>query len=278
MADDLIGSFETRPFPLSRTLGIDTISVGKSKNHIPVLTEVDVTAARAAIRRRKEEGGAVPSFTGWVIKCLAQAVGEHKRVHAMRRRRKSLILFDDVDVYVVVERRVAGGDPPETLPMPYVLRKANEKSVEDIHNEIRAAQSHPLAAGEQVIAPGRKAAPWRMRLFPSLPSFVRRRLVFDRLVADPFYAKRTMGTVGVTSIGMYGEVGGGGSWPVPIGIAPLIVALGAIARKPGVVDERVEIREILGMTILFDHDVIDGAPVAVFIQRLRDLLESAFSL
>jgi len=32
------------------------------------------------------------------------------------------------------------------------------------------------------------------------------------------------------------------------------------------------------MTLMFDHGVIDGAPVAVFVQRLRDLVESAYGL
>lgn len=59
---------------------------------------------------------------------------------------------------------------------------------------------------------------------------------------------------------------------------PLTVALGAIARKPAVVGDRVEARDFLGMTIVFDHDVVDGAPVAMFLQRLRELMESGYGL
>jgi pyruvate/2-oxoglutarate dehydrogenase complex dihydrolipoamide acyltransferase (E2) component len=40
----------------------------------------------------------------------------------------------------------------------------------------------------------------------------------------------------------------------------------------------VEPREFLGMTLMFDHDVIDGAPMAMFLQRLRELIESGFGL
>lgn len=57
-----------------------------------------------------------------------------------------------------------------------------------------------------------------------------------------------------------------------------LVALGAIARKPAVVGERVELREFLGMTLMFDHDVIDGAPMATFLQRLRELIKSECGL
>ena len=55
---------------------------------------------------------------------------------------------------------------------------------------------------------------------------------------------------------------------IPVEFHPLTVALGAIARKPGVVRDRVKARDFLGMTIVFDHDVVDGTPVAMFLQRL----------
>jgi pyruvate/2-oxoglutarate dehydrogenase complex dihydrolipoamide acyltransferase (E2) component len=278
MKDDHVGSFETRPFFLSRTFGLDTIAVGRATNHVAVLIEVDVTDARRAILRRKERAGSDISFTGWVVKCLAQAVSEHRRIQAMRRRRKKLVIFDDVDVYVMVQRRISKGEPPETLPIPYVVRKANEKDLGEIHDEIRAVQAETAAAGEPVVRVTDGALPWHVRAFLAMPSFIRRRLVFNRLARDPFYHKRTMGTVGITSMGMYGSVRGGESWPVPIGIAPLIVALGTIALKPGVVGDSIEPREILAATVLFDHDVIDGGPVFLFIDRLRELMEGAYVL
>ena len=58
----------------------------------------------------------------------------------------------------------------------------------------------------------------------------------------------------------------------------LSIVVGGIARKPGVVDERMEIREYLDMTINFDHDMIDGAPAARFTQQLIDLIESGYGL
>ena|GEM_PF-3424911 len=66
----------------------------------------------------------------------------------------------------------------------------------------------------------------------------------------------------------------GHGWAIPIGIHPLIIALGNIARKPGVVGDAIEIRGYLSTTVLFNHDVIDGAPVSHFIQRLKELIES----
>ncbi len=54
--------------------------------------------------------------------------------------------------------------------------------------------------------------------------------------------------------------------------------LGGIAEKPGVVDGNIAIREYLCMTLSFDHDSIDGAPAARFVQRLKELIEGGYGL
>lgn len=132
---------------------MDTVHMGKKRHHIPVLLEVDVTDARAAITKRTKGAGETVSFTGWVVECLAQAAGEHKRVHARGLRRSKLVLFDDVDVALAVYGQVTGDDSGERLPMPFVIRKANEKSLVQISDEIQTAQSFRSAAGQQWLGP-----------------------------------------------------------------------------------------------------------------------------
>ena len=54
--------------------------------------------------------------------------------------------------------------------------------------------------------------------------------------------------------------------------------MGSIIKKPVVIDDKIEIREILNMTALIDHDVMDGAPMARFITKLSKNIESALGL
>jgi pyruvate/2-oxoglutarate dehydrogenase complex dihydrolipoamide acyltransferase (E2) component len=54
--------------------------------------------------------------------------------------------------------------------------------------------------------------------------------------------------------------------------------LGGITAKPAVVDGRIAIREYLSVTVDFDHDTVDGAPAARFVQRLRELIEGGYGL
>jgi pyruvate/2-oxoglutarate dehydrogenase complex dihydrolipoamide acyltransferase (E2) component len=277
--DDLLGQYRVLPFPLSRKPGVDVFVTSRLKHHVPVLLEVDVTAARKAVARRREESGEAPSFTGWIISCLAAAVSEHPRLHAMRRGRRRLVVFDDVDVTVLVNREIEVGGSSTEVPLPCLIRRAQEKTLEEIHAEIREAQSRPLGPGDQVPDSEGKAPPlWAARLFFALPWFLRRRLVWNGLVRDPFRAKRTTGTVVVTAIGMYGGIAAGGTWFVPLSTVPLVLAVGGIARKPRFVDGALEERELLSLTVLFDHDVVDGAPVFAFVERLRELMEGQFGL
>ncbi len=272
---DHIGTYEERSFPAFRTPTLDTLDWGKAKHHIPLLLEVDVTRARSYIRERKVSTGQGLSFTGFVIKCIAQAVSEHKYIHAMRKGKKRLILFDDVDISVVIERAVDQGNPGETLPMPYLIRQANRKTLPEIHAEIRTAQTAVIPAGAVQLDASRHAM--LTQAFTWLPQFMRNWLVWRRLANDPFFAKQAMGTIAVTSMGSAAAYCGYG-WAIPISIHPLVFALGNIAQKPGVVGDAIAIREYLSLTILFDHDVVDGAPVFRFTQRLNELLGIGFGL
>jgi pyruvate/2-oxoglutarate dehydrogenase complex dihydrolipoamide acyltransferase (E2) component len=52
----------------------------------------------------------------------------------------------------------------------------------------------------------------------------------------------------------------------------------SIVKKPVVIDDKIEAREILNMSLLLDHDVIDGAPMARFLSELTRNIESGLNL
>jgi pyruvate/2-oxoglutarate dehydrogenase complex dihydrolipoamide acyltransferase (E2) component len=83
------------------------------------------------------------------------------------------------------------------------------------------------------------------------------------------------GTVAVTAVGMFGHSSG---WALAPSWHTLGLAVGNIASKLVVVGGRIEPREILSLTVAFDHDVVDGAPAARFVRRLLALIESGYGL
>jgi pyruvate/2-oxoglutarate dehydrogenase complex dihydrolipoamide acyltransferase (E2) component len=226
------------------------------------LLEVDVSKARAHLSKHKAKTGEVQSFTAFLIACLAQAVEEHKTVQAIRFGSKRLILFDEVDVYTPVERDVAG----QKEIMPSIIRAANRKTCREIHQEIRAAQAQDVTHAWADL--GVPHWPWLLLS----PAF---RVMAWMTQRSPWEWKKYRGTVGMTSVGMFGK---GAGWGIPLPSHALWITVGGIGEKPGVVDGQIAIREYLSLTISFDHDIIDGAPAARFTQRLKELIESGYGL
>ncbi len=54
--------------------------------------------------------------------------------------------------------------------------------------------------------------------------------------------------------------------------------LGGMAKKPVVIEDRIEIRKLLCITISLDHMITDGAPAARFVNRLKHLIETCSGL
>jgi len=262
-----IGHYEISEFPKARIPTLDFLSLGDNKHYVKGLIEFDVTEGRNKILEHEKNTGEKISFTAWLLKCIGQAASEFKDVHSMMMGKDKIIKFDDVDISIVVEKTING----LKSPMPLVIRKTNKKTVKQINDEIRVAQSEEVS-GATVL--GEHDIKKKVEYYLSLPKFIRRFLIKRRL-KDPIKVKQLMGTIIVTSVGMFGNLHG---WPIPTTNHPLAFGVGGITKKPGVIDEKIEIREFLAITVLFNHDVVDGAPATRFISRLGELIESAFGL
>ena len=57
-----------------------------------------------------------------------------------------------------------------------------------------------------------------------------------------------------------------------------ILGVGRIIAKPVAVDRQVVVRDMLALSLSFDHRLIDGAPAARFLQRIKQLVERPFAL
>ena len=262
-----IGHYEISDFPKARIPILDFLALGDNKHYVKGLIEFDVTEGRNKIREHEKNTGEKISFTAWLCKCIGQAASEFKEVHSMMMGKNKIIKFDDVDISITVEKTVNGNKSP----MPLVIRKTNNKTIKQINDEIRAAQSEEVS-GAAVL--GTHDLKKKMKYYLSLPKFIRKFLIKRRL-KDPIKVKQLMGTIIVTSVGMFGNLYG---WLIPTTNHPLAFGVGGITKKPGVVEEKIEIREYLTITVLFDHDVVDGAPATRFISRLGELIETGFGL
>lgn len=261
---DGVGPYRVVSFRPERNATLDTLRWAKKRLQIPILLEVDVTAARETIREFRRTTGTGLSFTAWVISCVARAAAEHPRVHSIRRGRRELVLFQEVDVAVLVERAVGEEEGRETLPMPVVIRIADQKSPTEIHEEIRRGQDAEVPTGTSSIES--PVSPRLQSLFFRCPMWLRDIAFWRRLLRSPSRMKRTMGTVVVTSVGMAAP--GVLAWGIPLSLHPLAVGIGGIAHRSTSTGKQ----DVLALTIVFDHAVVDGAPVGRFVHRVHELM------
>lgn len=85
----------------------------------------------------------------------------------------------------------------------------------------------------------------------------------------------TGGTFTITNLGMYGvEVF------IPIINPPeaAILGVGRIIEKPVVTNKEVKIKPIMYLSLSYDHRIVDGAPAAKFLQKVKHILEKSSEL
>jgi len=261
------GPYQVIELPQGRRIWINTLELSWPSHTIFGLLEVDVTEARRIIADHKGRTGETLSFAGFLTYCLARAVDENKSIQAYRKGSKRLILFDDVNVGLMVEHKVG----EKTALMGHVIQAANRKSFREFHDEIRKVQSEPVPVGRGMPNWFRSLMllPWPLsRLVIALLRINNRR--------NPLISVSIGGTVAITSVGVFG--GDHSGWGISATPEPLGLVVGGISWKPAVVEGRIEPREILNLTVTFDHDIVDGGPATRFVRRLVELIESGYGL
>lgn len=83
------------------------------------------------------------------------------------------------------------------------------------------------------------------------------------------------GTFTITNLGMFGV-----DTFTPIINPPetAILGVGRIVEKPVVVDKKIVVKPVMQLSLSFDHRVVDGAPAARFLQKLKEIIENPESL
>jgi len=259
--------YEISKYPESRKLVIDLLEQGSKKHHVKAIITLDVSEPREIFRNYKEKTGNGLSFTGWIIACVGEAVNKHKELNAYKKRNK-IYTFKDFDVGIIIERELGG----KRVPTKYIIRRVNEKSFKEIHEEIRSVQAKK--SDGPILGSKKDKTTRTLSFFASLPKFVRK-ILWWYINNHPPLRKKFLGTATITSIGMFAKIGG---WGLVISSETLHVLIGGISKRPVVIDDKVEVRECVDLTLMVDHVVVDGAPFTRFIQSLTEFIEGGYGL
>jgi len=246
-----------RPFPASRRLVTAAVRGGRRIVPMHGLFDVDITTAR----RLLAEVAPPLSLTAFVVASVGRAAAAHPQVHAYRDWRGRLIEHRHVDVQTLIE--VPTGQGP--FGLVHVVSDADVRSVADISAELRAVKTDPVTTTTtgrllNTVAPVAGRIPGLYRAMYAAMSRSRR-------------IHLATGTVQVTAVGMFAD--GGGFAIAPPTLASLLIVVGGASKRPRAVGDRVELRDVLDLTVTVDHNVVDGAPATRFVADLRQLMQAA---
>ena len=262
------GRYEIVEPAFARQLSMDVFDALPPSHPMVALVEFDVTAALARIEALRAEGTRVSLFS-FVVRSIAVAIAEHPDMNQIRHR-SGLVRFEDVDVNVPVEVQTPDGKFPREI----VLRRAHTRSAAELYAEIEAARRQHDRTGDVRHEDG-----WP-RLLTRTLRFVPRPLrvsMMRQFMRNAFLVKRRTGTTLVTSVGKFASISGF-AFTFSTGPRATAFAVGGVVDKPWLRDGKTEQRSVLPVSIMVNHDLVDGAPAARFATRLQTIIETAEGL
>ena len=243
----------------NRKMVAASAAVTARKSTIHSLCAADVTLPRQMMREHRERTSEKLSFTAYIVYCLAQVVKEHPHLNTFRRGNR-LITLDDVTVSVLVEREISG----ERVPEPLAIEAAQSLTFREINDQIRSARSRSESS-----LGGFSGMTW----IHHIPGFLLK--AFVRLADRNIRLAKRYGKVAVTAVGMFSREP---VWFIPHGSGTVLITVGSIEKRMVFNGESHEEREFLCLTGSFNHDIVDGAPAARFMNQLLGTLKSGMGL
>jgi len=244
----------TIPLSFNRKMVMASLSVTKQKSAIHSFAEIDITEPRRFMKEHYETTGEKLSFTAYLVSCLAMVIEQHPRLNAFIKGNK-LVLLDDVTVNVLIEREFNGEKVPESVG----IKDAQRKSFRQIQSEIRNSKNNPSS---------KIGALSGMKWINYIPGFLLK--LFIRIADRNITMAKRYGKVAVTAVGMYSKEP---IWFIPHGTATVLLTVGSISQKVVEHNNALVSREHLCLTVSFDHNIVDGAPAARFMNQLIETIK-----
>ncbi|MEA2327599.1 MAG: hypothetical protein QOE68_2558 [Thermoanaerobaculia bacterium] len=223
---------ETKEIPLTAMRRTIAKRLAESTGPIPhfyLTAEYDVTNLLSLREQVNEIEGIKTSVNDFIVRAAALALRHHPNVNASWGD-EAITLHGDIHIGIAVST-------PEGLITP-VVRNADQKSVTDISNEVRALADK---------AKNRKLTP-----------------------NDYQGSTFTISNLGAWGIEQFTAIIN------PPNVA--ILAIGAASAQPVVIDRQVVIRDRMKVTMSCDHRVVDGALGAEYLRTLRSYIEQPVRL
>jgi pyruvate/2-oxoglutarate dehydrogenase complex dihydrolipoamide acyltransferase (E2) component len=234
----------------------------RSDNKVAMVNEVDMTACEAIRTACAARGEPRPTYTAFMAKSIAAALRIHPHANRITIElpfRKRIVQLHEIHITVAVERDAPG---IEQAVFAGTIYDADRKDLATLTAELRA-----LANSTEATMPR-----WRLlkTIVERLPSTLARWILSMPRLSAGLWIEHRGGSVMISSPAKYGVDIMAGAWPWPLGFS-----FGFVRPRAVAIDDRVEVRPTMFVTMSFDRRIMGGAPAARFFATVCEQLARA---
>ncbi|PKL24114.1 MAG: hypothetical protein CVV46_17155 [Spirochaetae bacterium HGW-Spirochaetae-2] len=234
---------------------IASASITKKRNTIHCLSEIDISTPRKYLKYYERRTNIKLSLTGYLSLCLIKIVSNHPEVNSFISGNK-IVFLKNITISLLIERTING----ENVPEPLSIENCENLSCIEITKLIRIAQNNK----ENKLG-ALSGSSW----FMFIPKCLLK--LFVQIADQNIKMGMKYGKIAVTAAGMFSKEP---IWFIPHGSPTILLTIGSIINRVVEVDEKYLTHEHLCITVSFDHDIIDGAPAARFMNDLITEIKS----
>ena len=228
--------------------------------------EFDVGPAKAYMDKRSQSSGLKLTMTHFVSRAIAEMLRRHPELNVVARG-WALYPRSSIDISYTIASDPIGNDLGSS-----VVRNAGEKDIVQIAKDL---QPKILEVREKT-DPDHRIFKKLLSLFPHRVSCwlldIVSWVLYDLNIWSPIFGlpRDPFGCVMITNIGSLGLEQGFAAL-IPATRIPMIVAVGAVQKKPVVRNNEIVISEVVGLYFTVDHRVIDAVPAGYMVETLRKI-------
>ena len=220
--------------------------------------EIDATAMDFFRNSNVLANGLKPSYTAMIVQTAAEILREFPAVNRaifgpfFWRR---LVQFSDIDITVAIEKSVVDAD---AIVLAHTIRACQDRSVAQITADLQAALKTETDR-------------WLLfsRVLNYIPPFICKWLLRSAIYLPAQWVQHRGGACFVNSPAKYGV-----DFVVADMLWPLTFTFGQVKQRPIVIAGKVEARNTIPLTMIFDRRIMQGAIAARVFNRYCELLEN----
>jgi pyruvate/2-oxoglutarate dehydrogenase complex dihydrolipoamide acyltransferase (E2) component len=261
MNNEIVNAFEVLPTDQwrSATYGFVKEIVGTD---VVVFTGLVDASALAELREEcAAKGKPKPSWTSLVIRAISVSLTRHPLlnrllIHGWYKHRP--IQLKDVHAVVAVERVRNGED----TVYAQILRHTDQKPVWQISDELREASLVEEEVDQRLEL--------FMRVIRKLPGPIARQILSLPRWSPKQWVQHRGGSFALTTVGKYGVDSVFVKWPWPMSFT-----FGEVKKRPIAVGDKVEARTSFYISLAWNRELTNGAPIARFFNDIVQYLTEA---